>query len=147
MAGNRNPPPIEHPIIDTELGGLPTVPWTLFFDGIFRGDQGMNWTPVFTNLTQTGGPASFVGRIYQISSSLAFWRVVVTPATNTSATAGTTYITGFPLNVLADGICFALAGGSGSNSGVFSAATQRIFVPTWTNVTLPVTVIGIAEVR
>jgi hypothetical protein len=45
-----------------------------------------------------------------------------------------------------DGICFAVSGGGGSVSGHAVAANNRIFVPAWTGVTVPVHVIGIVEV-
>lgn len=145
MTGNnRVAPPIEHPIIDPEVGATPTVPWTLFFDSIFRGDQGFGWSPNFVNLSSTGTP-TITGRYYQISAQVAYFRVTVTPATNTSATAGTTYIDNFPLNIAFDGACLALAGNTGSNAGHIVASTQRIYVPLWTTVTVPVTVVGMME--
>lgn len=145
MAGNnRVAPPIEHPIIEPEVGNTPTIPWTLFFDSTFRGDQGTDWTPNFVNLSSTGTP-TITGRYYQLSGQIVYFRITVTPATNTSATAGTTYVDNFPLNIAFDGACLAMAGTTGSNAGHVVASTQRIYVPTWTNVTVPVTVTGMAE--
>lgn len=100
------PPPIQHPVIDE--GSLATLPWILFFNQVFSGDTGTDWTPSFTSLTETGTP-TITGRYYKFGA-LVYFYVLVTPATDTSATAGTTYINNFPLDVTSDGACFAVSG-------------------------------------
>lgn len=97
-----------------------------------------------TGLTTVGTP-SFAGAIYKISSTLVYFRAVITPATNTSSVAGTTYIDNFPLTINHDGACFAVANNTGANAGMAAAGTGRIYTPAWTTVASPVTVTGILE--
>lgn len=137
------PPPNRAEIIDES--GLPTIPWALFFENIWNGDTGRTWTPTFTSLTEVGGAATITGKIYRIGRNLCYFTVTVTPVTNTSATAGTTYINNFPLNIRGNGACFALASNTGGNSGMVVQTSQRVYVPGWTTVTVPVTVVGFCE--
>lgn len=136
------PPPITNPVVDENK--VATMPWILFYNQIFTGDAGASWTPTFTNLTETG-TATITGRYYKLSQYLCYFNVTITPATNTSAVAGTTYINNFPLTASANGICFAVSGNLGTNSGMVVAGNNRIYVPTWTTVTVPLTVIGLVE--
>lgn len=137
------PPPIQHQVIDE--GGLLTLPYILFFNQIFGGDTGTDWTPTFTSLTQTGTP-TITGRYYKIGA-LVYFYVVVTPATDTTATAGTTYINNFPLDVTSDGACLAVSGLLGGSVGMVEASTNRIYVPAWSAVTVPLTVVGLVVAR
>lgn len=143
------PPPIYQPLIDAtdpkNISGVATVPWIAFFNSIFNGDAGADWTPTFTNLTVVGTSPVLTGRVYQISKYLSIFKAKVVPGTNTSATAGVTYIDNFPLTATGDGICFAVSGLLGTNSGMVEAATNRIYVPAWTTVTVPLTIIGLVE--
>jgi len=136
------PPPITNPVVDENQ--VATMPWVLFYNQLFTGDAGTSWTPTFTSLTETG-TATITGRYYKLSQYLCYFNVTVTPATDTSAVAGTTYINNFPLTASANGICFAVSGNLGTNSGMVVASNNRIYVPTWTAVTVPVTVIGLVE--
>lgn len=136
-------PPIYEPLAD-EKSGVASLPWILFFNSIFTGDRGTAWTPTFTNLTINGTP-TITGRFYQIGRSLAYFRASIIPATDTSSTAGSTYINNFPLTMNGDGICFVVSGLLGSNSGQCEQASNRIYVPTWTTVTVPLSIIGIVE--
>ncbi len=138
------PPPIYERLNDS--AGKSTIPWVLFFNNIFEGDTGEEWVPQFTDLTVSGTP-TITGRYYRLSRRIVFFRVTITPATSTTSVAGTTYINNFPVSFSSDGICFAVTGGLGSPSGHVVASNNRIFVPTWTGVTVPVTVVGLAEVR
>ncbi len=138
------PPPIQEQLANNL--GVATLPWILFFNQLFEGDTGINWTPTFTDLTTVGTP-TITGRVYRLSRRICFFRVTITPGTSTTSTAGTTYINNFPLTFANDGICFAVSGGNGSNSGHVVASNNRIFVPAWTAVTVPLTVVGMAEVR
>jgi hypothetical protein len=134
------PPPIYNPVVDEK--GIATLPYILFFSGIFEGDRGTDWTPNFVNLTETGTP-TITGKYYRLSRSIAFFHVNIVPATNTTAVAGTTYIDNFPLVMSADGICFAVSGLLGTNAGVCDQASQKIYVPSWAAVTVPLTIVGI----
>lgn len=136
------PPPIYEPLAEND--GKPRLPWVLFFNSLFNGDTGTNWTPTFTNLTISGTP-TITGRLYRIGQSLAYFSVLITPATNTSAVAGTTYINNFPLTLKKDGACLAVSGLLGSSAGMCDSATNRIYVPAWTTVTVPLTVVGFVE--
>ena len=138
-------PPIGDPLADKETG-LPNLSWILFFNSIFSGDPGQGgWTPTFTGLTEVGGAATVTGKIFQLSQSLVLFSARIVPVTNTSAVAGTTYINNFPFTAAGDGICFAVSGNIGSNSGMVSATDNRIYVPAWTTVTVPLSIIGIVE--
>jgi hypothetical protein len=135
------------PIIEalTEEDGKARLPWTLFFNQMYQGDLGDVWNPDFTSLTEVGGDATINGRYYQITKGLAFFRIDVIPATNTSATAGTTYIDNFPLQINANGVCMSVSGNLGGSLGIVSADDSRIYAPTWTTVTDTVTILGIVE--
>jgi len=138
----RQPPPTRDAI--TEKKGELSMPWLLFFNQTFNGDSGATWTPTFTNLTSVGTP-TFTGRYYQISSFLTYFNVLITPGTNTSSTAGTTYINNFPLTVNSTGFCLSLSNNIGGALGVANSTNNRIYTPGWTTVTTPINVIGIIE--
>lgn len=138
-----NQPPIMDNLI--EENGKAKMPWILFFNQMYEGDLGDTWEPEFISLTQVGGDATISGRYYQITKGLAFFRVDITPVTNTSATAGTTYIDNFPLQVNANGVCASVSGNTGGALGIVRVSDGRIYVPSWTTVTDVVTVLGIVE--
>lgn len=127
----------------TDDNGKARIPWLLFFDQIYRGDTGTAWTPTFTNLTTVGTP-TIAGRYYRLSDALIYFRITITPATNTSSTAGTTYCN-FPLTMKGDGVNFAVAGLTSTTPGMCDRATNRVYVPAWSVVTVPVSIIGIVE--
>lgn len=139
-------PPVGDAVTDKE-SGLVTLPWMIFFNALFSGDPGQAWTPSFTGLTEVGGAVTVTGKSFQLSQSLVLFSASIVPATggNSSAVAGTTYINNFPFTAAGDGICFAVSGNLGSNSGMVSATDNRIYVPAWTTVTVPLTIIGIVE--
>lgn len=120
-----------------------TLPWLSFFDAVASGDGGTTWTPTFTGLTEVG-TATKTGRYYQISRSLVYFRIVITPATNTSATAGTTYCDNFPLNITAAGAAMSLSGATAALAGVTSSP-KRIYTGSWSLLTTPVTITGLIE--
>lgn len=140
---NLTPPPIQDNVVDQE--GFPSVPWSMFFNNTYLGDMGTEWTPSFTNLTQVGTP-TITGNYKLISRQLVFFRVHIVPATNTTSTAGSTAVTNFPMTFTSNGFCLAVSGNLGGGSGMVSAADNRIYVPSWTAVTVPLTVLGLAEV-
>ena len=65
------PPPTRNPL--TEQDGSLTMPWLLFFNQMFNGDAGTEWTPTFTNLTTSGSP-TLTGRFYQLSKYLCYFK-------------------------------------------------------------------------
>ncbi len=138
-----SPAPIADQLI--EENGLASLSWILFFNSIFTGDPGQAWTPTFSGLTETGGSATITGKTFQIGQSLSYFSIKLTPATDTSAVAGTTYINNFPLRINGDGICFAVSGNLGGSAGMVDQASNRIYVPGWTTVTIPLSIIGIVE--
>lgn len=142
------PPPTSQAIITevTEDGGFMTFPWAIFINQLFEGDAGETWQPLFTGLTTVGVP-KITGRVYQISQYLSLFVVTITPAggENSSAVAGTTYINNFPLTMNGNGINFAVSGLLGTNAGMCEQSSNRIYVPGWTTVTVPLTVMGIVE--
>jgi hypothetical protein len=136
-------PPIIEPVIEQD--GKARLPWILFFNQTYQGDLGTAWTPNFVDLTEVGGDATITGRYYQITKGLAFFRIDIDPATNTSAVAGTTYVDNLPLQVNANGVCASVSGTSGGALGVVRSSDGRIYVPAWTTVTDVVTILGIVE--
>lgn len=136
-------PPIIEPVVDDE--NKANLSWVLFFNQMYQGDLGKAWTPNFVSLTQVGGDAVIEGRYYQITKGLAFFRIDVIPATNTSATAGTTYVDNLPLQVNKNGVCFSVSGNLGGSLGSVNELNGRIYVPAWNAVTQKVSVLGIVE--
>lgn len=142
---NVQPPPIQDILVDQN--GLPNLSWIMFFNNLFTGDTGTAWTPTFTSLTSVGTP-TITGRYYQISRNLAYFAVMVTPATNTSSTGGTTYVNNFPLDVVNDGVCLTVSSNlSLASAGYVTASNDRIYTPTWATVAVPVLTVGIVEAR
>jgi len=140
---NVQPPPIQDMLIDDNK--LPNLSWIMFFNNIFQGDTGTNWNPAFTSLTSVGSP-TITGRYYQISRNLCYFSIMITPATNTSSVASTTYVNNFPLDVINDGICLAVSSSlSFAGGGYVTASNNRIYTPAWTTVTVPVLIAGIVE--
>ena len=137
-----SPAPIAQPVLDDS--GLPTLPWTLFFNQSFTGDAGTDWDPSFVSLT---GNAEITGRFYRLSQYIVLFIINLVPDGNTSATAGTTYADGFPLTFSNDGFNTVVSGTGGGAVGMNVASNNRIYVPGWTNVSVPLTVIGIGEAR
>lgn len=138
------PVPTKDRVIDGE--GYPTLPYLLFFNSVYEGDTGATWIPTFQSLTETGTP-TISGKYYRISRRICLFFVTIIPGTNTSAVAGTTYIDNFPLTITTDGFCTAVSGNLGGTVGHVVASGNRIYVPAWTTVTVPLTVIGICEVQ
>lgn len=140
---STEPPPIRENL--TEENGAITMPWILYFNQTFNGDGGTPWTPTFESLTEVGGSATITGRYYQISKYLTYFNILVDPVTNTSATAGTTYVDNFPLTSFSNGICGTVSNKLGGGLGMVEASSNRIYVPGWTTLTTPVNIIGIVE--
>lgn len=139
-----SPPPLNDPIMNDE--GTINPSWALFFDQLYRGDRGVDWLPQFVGLTTVGAP-TITGRYYRLSERIAYFSIHIVPGTSTTSTAGTTYISNFPLRFIQNGACNAVSGLLGSSAGMIDANTNRIYPPGWNAVTVPLTIVGIAEVR
>lgn len=140
-----SPPPITEGIVTADLNTA--LPWIMFFNALWQGDTGTDWTPTFVSMGSTGTP-TYSGTVFRIGQRLCYFRITVTPATDTSATAGTTYCDNFPLTITTDGSCAAVSGSVGSaDSGICVASTNRIYVPGWTTITVPVTITGFIEAK
>lgn len=140
-----SPPPNEDKVLTEQ--GFPRISWALFFENMYEGDSGTEFTPTFQNLGSTGTP-TLTGRYYRLGGlNLIFFRITITPDTNTSSTAGTTYVDNFPVAFVNDGVCFSVSGNLGGALGHVVASNNRIYTPSWSNVTTPVTIIGVGEAR
>lgn len=136
------PPPINDVI--TDQNGLAPLPWVLFFNQTFDGDAGKEWNPSFIGLTIVGTP-TITGRYYRLSQYLVYFRIDIDPTTSTSATAGSTYVSNFPLTFQANGINTVVSDTAGGGIGINNSVTNRIYVPAWSGVTTLTTIIGIGE--
>lgn len=135
-------PPRTEPLVDDDK--FATLNWLIFFDQLANGDGGTVWTPTFVGLTEVG-TATRTGKYYRISKTLVYYRIVITPGTNTSSVLGTTYCNNFPLNMISDGANVTCSGFTAAVSGS-TYSDKRIYAATWSLITTPVTVVGIAEV-
>jgi len=142
---NYNPAPIQTPVTDTDIvtkrnNGICTLPWVSFFNSLFTGDTGTSWTPTATNLTIVGAAPTITG-VYYRSGQFIDFRIRIVPGTNTSSTAGTTYFS-VPFNINADGANTIVSGLLGGGNGMCDSATDRIYPPAWSTVTIPLTIVG-----
>lgn len=135
-------PPKTEILVDDDK--FPTLNWLTFFDAIANGDIGTVWTPTFTGLTETG-TATKTGVYYRLTNKLAYFRIVITPATNTTAVLGTTYCNNFPLNISAAGLVGTISSYTASVSGATSS-DKRIYTAAWAAIASPITIVGILEV-
>lgn len=138
---NIAPPPSTTEVVDAK--GKGTLPWIQFFENQYLGDTGTIFTPVFTNLTEVGA-ATKSGVYFRLSQSLYYFVVTITPATNTSSTAGTTYFD-FPLDITRDGANLTVAGSGLLGGGINVASNNRIYPASWTTIANPVTIVGLVE--
>jgi len=132
-------PPRTEPMIDDDK--FATLNWTAFFESLATGDAGTTWTPTFTGLTEVG-TATITGVYYRVSAKLAFVRIVITPATSTSAVLGTTFCNNFPLAIQGNGSVMTVSGFTAAPAGVNSTG---IYVATYTAITSPITITGLIE--
>lgn len=144
MTSNVQPPPVRDYIVGPD--GKTNLSWVLFFNNLFEGDTGTLWTPTFTSLTTVGTP-TITGKYMQLTRRVVYFWVRIVPATSTSSTAGTTYVNNFPLTFASDGVNFAVSGNLGAGPGHNVTGNNRIYVPSWSVVTVPLTIIGLAEVQ
>lgn len=134
------PAPIYEILANQE--GKANLPWILFFNQLYEGDSGTIWTPTFQSLSSTGTP-TITGIYYTISSYLKLFKITITPATDTTSTAGTTYCDNFPLAENGIGFCVAVGGALGIGTGIVNST--GIYTPDWTAATVPVTIWGLVE--
>lgn len=134
-------PPKTEPVVDKEK--FMTLPWLIFQDQLADGDSGTTWTPTFIGLTEVG-TATKTGIYYRISKKLVYYRIVITPGTNTSAVNGTTYCNNFPLTMSANGANITCSDFTAAVAGSVSS-NNRIYTATWSLITTPITIVGIAE--
>lgn len=121
--------------------------WTIFFQNLSNGDAGQDWDPVIQNIGVVGTPI-VTGRLYQISKYLCYFTVVIDPnGGNTTSSVGTTYVENFPLPFAGDGVVFAVSGNLGDGPGMVVGNSGRIYPPSWSSVSVPITLIGICEVE
>jgi len=139
------PPPNSQNIVNSNKDLTAPLQWISFFNQTYTGDAGQSWLPTFTSLTTTVGSPTITGYYTQLSKYVCLFNIVVTPASGgtTSATAGTTYASNFPLTMNGDGVCWAVANNLGTSAGMCTQINSRVYVPTWTTVSNPVTVIGL----
>ena len=133
-------PPRTEPMIDEDK--FATLNWTAFFESVAAGDAGSTWTPTFTGLTEVGGAATITGTYYRLSSKLVFFKIVITPVTNTSATLGTTFCNNFPLTIRGANAVTTVSSFTAAPAG---ADSTGIYAATWTTITTPVTICGTIE--
>jgi hypothetical protein len=141
MARVQLPPKTEELVDENKF---PTLTWISFFDGLASGDTGTVWVPTFVDLTETGA-ATKTGVYFRLTSTLVYFRITITPATNTSAVAGTTYCSNFPLTITSAGVAVSLSSFTAAVAGI-TASNKRIYTGTWTAITSPVTMVGLMEV-
>lgn len=131
--------PITDSVVDDNRKCRPT--WVEYFGALSNGDVGTSFTPVFTNLGSTGTPT--ISGVYYQNQGVTYFAVKIVPATDTSSVAGSTSFT-LPFSVSVDTVCYTVAGLS-VNLGVVNAASKTVYPPTWTNLTVPITITGIVK--
>lgn len=130
------------PLVDDQK--FPTLAWQAFFENLAGGDTGTLWTPVFTNLTVTGVP-TYSGTYYRLSQKLVAFFAIITPATDTTAVAGSTYCEGFPLTFTKQGVSFSISGSGAVSAGI--GTDGKIYTGSWGPTSSTITIFGIGEVR
>jgi hypothetical protein len=135
------PPPITDFIVGEDRKA--TRSFREYLQKSYIGDTGNTWTPSFVSLTQVG-TATFSATYYKITQGLVYYRITITPGTSTSSTGGVTYCT-FPLDIKADGALLVVGGVLGVDIGIAQGSTNRLYMPTWTGVMVPVTIVGVLE--
>lgn len=128
--------PARQPIVEDT--GAPTLLFIEFLQNLSQGDPGNKFSPDVENLGTVGTP-TITGVYYENNGFVDFY-ARITPGTNTTSTAGTTYIQ-LPFTVTSDCPCFATSG-SASTVGSILAASNRAYLPGWSALTSPVTISG-----
>ena len=128
------------PIADKVLddNGKLRPSWVEYFSQLNRGDIGTTWNPTIVNLTSVGTPV--ITGVYYQNDGFTDFSVKIVPGTNTSATLGSTTIA-VPFGVVVDKVVEVTAGNTVA-FGVIVSSSRTIFLPTWTTVTVPITISG-----
>lgn len=137
---NNQGAPIFDPVIEGNEGKA-RKSWVLWFQQIFQGDNGTEFSPIATGLGISGPAPTIIGSYYQ-NQGFTDFEITITPnGGNTTAVAGTTYFD-LPFDVKYDTACFAVSGLLGDNPGMIEASSNRCYVPAWSAVTVPLTITG-----
>lgn len=128
--------PIAEKLLDDSGKLRPT--WVIYFSGLNQGDVGTTWNPTIANLTSVGTPT--ITGVYYQNNGFTDFAVKIVPATNTSSVLGSTTIA-VPFSATAD-VVVNVVSGTGVVFGVLTASSKTIFLPTWSLITVPLTITG-----
>jgi len=128
--------PIADKLLDDSGKLRPT--WVIYFSGLNQGDVGTTWNPTIVNLTSVGTPT--ITGVYYQNNGFTDFAVKIVPATNTSSVLGSTTIA-VPFSVTADTIVNVVTSG-GYDFGRIISSSKTIFLPTWSLITVPLTITG-----
>lgn len=131
-------PPINERLAE-EATGKPRLSWILFFQNLLQGDRGNGFVPAYANLTAVGTPV-IAGAFYQNSGWTDFW-IEIVPGTSTTSTSGVTYFE-LPFDVKVGAPVFATVNGAFVGAGAMEITNNRIYTPSWSAVTVPITLSG-----
>ena len=99
------------------------------------------FTPVANGLTNVGGAPTLVGKYTRVGDRV-FYTIKITPVTNTSCVANTTYFTGLPYTQADQDVCFSSSQLISQGAGVGVMAGGQVSPASWTNATYPVAISG-----
>lgn len=139
---NVTAPPLEDNIVDQVLKA--NASYAAFFENMYLGDVGNAFTPTFVNLS-VSGELTTTGRYYRLSDRWYIITATISSTDTTTATAGSTYISNFPLTLLNDGLTFAIVG-TGVSASAAQAANNRLYAPGW-GASQRVTMVCLVEAR
>jgi len=145
-----NPAPIQSQLFGMNGLGLVWGKWFTSIEKMLgqRNSQVISFTPTFTSLTEVG-TATITGNYYRFNT-MVFFDVKIVPGTNTSSTAGTTYINNLPFLSAVDGqgqtdnISTNISIGSGpvlKSTGTLNGKVRH-YTPTWATVTDSISITG-----
>lgn len=138
------PPPTYDMMMSVNTGKV-TPSWNIFFDQLFKGDQGQSFSPTFSGLTYTGAAPTLTGTYYQLSTKVCKFNIVIVPSSGNSTTmAAGGYVSNFPLRFSVDDACFVCTNAPSVATGVCDSTNNRILLPTWTTITSKITISGTA---
>jgi hypothetical protein len=139
----NQPPPLNERVADES--GFMTMPWQLYNNQQSIGDTGTDFAARIAGLTNSGDYV-LSGRVYRISQALKKVRMKIDPTGTTSSVLGTTYIFGFPFEISSDDVCFVAIPPT-AGLGTCVAASNRIYLPAWADIPVPVTITAFLEAR
>jgi hypothetical protein len=118
--------------------GKAPLTWLLFFQQLINGDTGKAFVPEFQNLTVNGTPE--IAGVYYENQGFADFFVRITPSIDTTSVAGSTYFE-LPFQPTSDAACFSTTLFNSALGGIV-ASSKRVFPPSWTAITTPITISG-----